>query len=296
MSFADAVRNDLLTVPIRKNCCRRAFIGGLFISALPDGGENGQATARFRAEAIAELGAEQLHIQFAKIADRRRVGSCGRYYEEVSFSSPAFRKLLESLRRPTPDPSETLGFRCEECRSAFLRGLFLSGGTINDPHKPVHLEFTAPIDTKETIAAFFEGIGYPAKTVMRGNKCGFYFKESAAVEDLMALMGAHRVIFDVINTRIECEIRNHENRVNNCDTRNLERTVSAAARQMNAIERLRETGKLDNLPEELRVTARLRYENPDFSLDALADLHNPPITKSGLNHRLRRITEAADDL
>ena len=115
------------------------------------------------------------------------------------------------------------------------------------------------------------------------------------MEDLLVLMGAHRVIFDVINTRIEREIRNHENRVNNCDTRNLERTVSASERQMSAIERLRETGKLDNLPAELRETARLRYENPDASLDALADLHSPPITKSGLNHRLRRITDAADN-
>lgn len=295
MSFADAVRNDLLTVPIKKNCCRRAFICGLFISALTE--ENGQVSARFRTEAIAELGAEQLHVQFSKVADRRRVGFCGRYYEEVSFSSPAFRKLTETLHRPLiGDLSEVLGFRCEECRSAFLRGLFLSSGTVNDPHKPVHLEFSVPTDAAGTVNAFFELIGYPAKTIARGEKCGFYYKESAAAEDLIALMGAHRVIFDVINTRIEREIRNHENRVNNCDTRNLERTVSAAARQMNAIERLRETGKLDNLPEELRETARLRYENPDYSLDALAELHNPPITKSGLNHRLRRIAEAAEGL
>ena len=295
MSFADTVREDLLTVPIRKNCCRRAFICGLFLSALPT--DNGQATARFRSAAIAESGAEQLGIQFAKTAERRRVGLCGRYYEEVSFDSPAFRKLSENLRRSEGDNlAETLGFRCEECRSAFLRGLFLSCGTINDPHKPVHLEFSVPTDTAGTVGAFFKLIGYPAKTVARGGNVGFYFKESAVVEDLIALMGAHRVIFDVINTRIEREIRNHENRVNNCDTRNLERTVSAAARQMRAIESLRETGKIDNLPEELRITARLRYENPDFSLDALAELHNPPITKSGLDHRLRRIVEAAENL
>ena len=293
MSFADTVREDLLTVAVRKNCCRRALIAGLFASSFY-APESGCVVARFRTPQIADDAAEQLRIQFAGIAERRRVGMCGRYYEEVRFSSPAFRKLVDHLHRPPVKAiGEELGFRCEECRAFFLRGLFLAGGTVNDPHKPVHLEFSVPEAAAPSVSAFFSMIGYPARTVARGRNVGFYFKESASVEDLLALMGAHRVIFDVINTRIEREIRNHENRVNNCDTRNLERTVSASARQMDAIERLHATGKLDNLPEELRETARLRYENPDASLDALAELHNPPITKSGLNHRLRRIIEAA---
>ena len=295
MSFADTVRADLLTVPAGKNCCRRALIGGLFIAAVPEPAGKG-AVARFRTAPIADHAAEQLRVQFGATAERGRVGRCGRFYEEVRFSSPAFRKLVDSLHRPPAEGiAGLLGFRCEECRGAFLRGLFLAVGTANDPHKPVHLEFSVPEASAPVIGAYFEEIGYRAGTLRRGNNRGFYFKESAAMEDLLVLMGAHRVIFDVINTRIEREIRNHENRVNNCDTRNLERTVSASERQMSAIERLRETGKLDNLPAELRETARLRYENPDASLDALADLHSPPITKSGLNHRLRRITDAADN-
>ena len=295
MSFADSVREDLLTVPTKKNCCRRALIGGLFIAALPDP-EKKSAAARFRSAPIADHAAEQLRIQFGASAERGRVGYSGRYYEEVRFSSPAFRKLVETLHRPPQtDVADLLGFRCEECRGAFLRGLFLAAGTVNDPHKPVHLEFSVPEAAAPAVSAFFGEIGYRAGTLQRGAHRGFYFKESAVLEDLLAMMGAHRVIFDVINTRIEREIRNHENRVNNCDTRNLERTVSASARQIGAIERLRETGKLDNLPAELRETARLRYENQDASLDALAELHSPPITKSGLNHRLRRIVEAGED-
>lgn len=297
MSFADAVREDLLTVPVKKNCCRRALIGGLFLSAVSDPADRDRAAARFRTAEIADCAAEQLRVQFSKTAERRRIGFCGKYYEEVSFASPAFRRLVDNLRAPRENAlSETIGFRCEECRSAFLRGLFLSVGTVNDPHKPVHLEFSVPQAAAPVASAFFGEIGYPAKAVSRGANVGLYYKDSAAVEDLLAMMGAHRVIFDMINTRIEREIRNHENRVNNCDTRNIGRTVAAAAKQMNAIERLRETGKIDNLPEELRETARLRYENPDFSLDALAELHRPPITKSGLNHRLSRIAEAADEL
>ena len=97
----------------------------------------------------------------------------------------------------------------------------------------------------------------------------------------------------LIAPAIEREIRNHENRLNNCDTRNLERTVSASARQVEAIRRLKSNGRLEGLPKALRDTAALRFDNPDASLDELAALHNPPITKSGLNHRLHRLVEEA---
>ncbi len=297
MSFADTVRENLLSVPVRKNCCRRSFLCGLFVAAVPSPDNHSDLACRFRTEAIAQTAAEQLRIQFSKEPVLRRIGFCGKYYEEVSVESRSFRKLIDGMQGGTDEKlPELLGFRCEECRSAFLRGLFLSCGTVNDPHKPVHLEFSVPARAKNGLHGFFEEIGYPAKTVTRGGNIGFYFKESTAVEDLLAMAGAHRVIFDVINTRIEREIRNHENRVNNCDTRNIERMVSATARQMEAIEKLRETGRILNLPEQLRTTAELRYQNPDYSLDELAEIHRPPITKSGLNHRLRKIVEAAEDL
>ena len=295
MSFADTVRVDLLSVPIKKNCCRRSLICGLFLAAVPDPEQKGGSVARFGNAAIADFGAEQLQIQFSKEATRRKIGFCGKYYEEVSFASPSFRRQLEHLHSPeVTDLSAVFGSQCGECNSAFLRGLFLSCGTMNDPQKPVHLEFSVPEACRATVAAFFEAIGYPARQMARKNRIGFYFKQSATVEDLMALMGAHRVIFDVINTRIEREIRNHENRATNCETRNLARMVSASAKQVEAIEHLVETGKLNNLSEELRETARLRLENPDSSLDELTLLHNPPITKSGLNHRLRRLLDAVE--
>ena len=293
MSFADQVRADLLSIPIKKNCCRRSLICGLFLAAFPNPNDKGEWVTRFSSSEIADFGAAQLHIQFSKEATRQKTGRCGKYYEEVLFASPSFRRQLEYLHRlAIGDLSEVFGSRCEECNSAFLRGLFLSCGTINDPQKPVHMEFLIPPTCKTVVSAFFQSIGYPAGMIVRHNRIGFYFKQSAAVEDLLALMGAHREVFHVINTRIEREIRNHENRATNCETRNLQRMVSASAKQVQAIERLMETGKLDNLSRELRETARLRLENPDSSLDELALLHNPPITKSGLNHRLRRILDA----
>ena len=293
MSFADTVRADLLSVPIKKNCCRRCLICGLFLAAFPESG--GGAAARFRDTGIADFAAGQLRVQFSKEPSRRRVGFCGKYYEEVLFASPSFRRLLERLQsRNVTDLSEVFGSRCEECNAAFLRGLFLSCGTINDLQKAIHMEFLIPSACETTVAAFFEEIGYPAGRVARGNRVGFYFKKSSLVEDILTLMGAQRETLEMMNARIMRDIRSYENRMTNCETRNLERTVSASARQVAAITRLQETGKLGNLTEELRETARLRLENPDCSLDELALLHNPPITKSGLNHRLRRILDAAE--
>lgn len=295
MSFADAVRADLLQAPVKKNCCRRCLICGLFLAAFPEPGGKGGLAARFRDAATADFAAEQLRVQFSKEPVRRRIGFCGKYYEEVLFASPSFRRLTEHLQAPEiTDLSEVFGGRCEECDSAFLRGLFLSSGTVNDLQKAVHMEFLVPSACRAVVSAFFESIGYPAGCVDRKGRVGFYFKKSTSVEDLLTLMGAQRQTFEMMNARIMHDIRSYENRMTNCETRNLERTVSASARQVAAITRLQESGRLGNLSEELRETARLRLENPDSSLDELALLHNPPITKSGLNHRLRRLLDAAE--
>jgi DNA-binding protein WhiA len=116
------------------------------------------------------------------------------------------------------------------------------------------------------------------------------------VEDLLAIMGAQHTIFEVINSRIEREIRNNENRATNCVAKNIEKTIFAATRHVEAINKLMEHGKLENLPEGVKITAMLRYRNPDATLDELARMHEPTISKSGLNHRLQKILEAAEDL
>ena len=111
--------------------------------------------------------------------------------------------------------------------------------------------------------------------------------------DLFTLMGSVHMIFDYYNTRIERDIRNNENRATNCVARNIEKSISAAARQMEAIGILMDCGRLDGLEESLRTTALLRYRNPDATLDELKELHVPPISKSGLNHRLQRLLDVA---
>ena len=177
-----------------------------------------------------------------------------------------------------------------------MRGVFLALGTVNDPHKSFHLEFKIPTARAERFLSFLDDMGYPPRSIRREGHVGVYYKDSSSIEELITLMGAGQILFEIINSRIERDIRNNENRATNCVARNIEKTIAAATRQMEAINRLMETGRLESLPEGLQQTARLRYANPDASLDELVSLHIPSISKSGLNHRLKKIMDAADEL
>ena len=170
-------------------------------------------------------------------------------------------------------------------------------GTLNDPQKSTHLEFLLRDEhCASLLGAFLEDSGYAPKQADRKGVTGLYFKDAGSVEDLLALMGAVKISMDMMNLRIEREIRNQENRATNCVAKNIEKSVSASAKQMAAIEKLTVTGMLAQLPDSVRLTARLRAENPDASLEELRNLHVPPITKSGLNHRLQKLLTEAEKL
>ena len=212
------------------------------------------------------------------------------------LSSPAVHKLLWQLEQPEADAETVVRLACDGCRAAFLRGAFLALGTVNDPHRSFHLEFLLPNDARaQMFGRFLEGLGYPARRIARKNGVGIYCKDSGSIEELITLMGAQHVVFEIINSRIERDIRNNENRATNCVAKNIEKSIAAATHQMEAINRLMERNKLESLPEPLRVTAMVRYRNPDATLDELVALHDPPISKSGLNHRLRKLIDEAEE-
>ena len=294
MSFADSLRQELVELPIRSNCCKRALTAGLLLSACEDGQK--QICVRYRQEPVATLASAMIHAQYGKAPDSEMTGRCGHRYYDLCFVSPACRKLLFQLRDGAAEVDKLLRFACDGCHSAFLRGLFLACGTVNDPHRSFHLEF-ALSDATVLLAVerFLTSCGYPPRKIQRAGSVGLYFKDSGAIEDLIGMMGAQHSVFEVINSRIEREIRNNENRATNCVAKNIEKSISAATRQIEAIGKLMESGKIDRLPEPLRITAMVRYQNPDATLDELAALHEPPISKSGLNHRLRRLLTEAED-
>ncbi len=292
MSFSEELKEELAQIRIKKKCCRRAMLSGLLCQAQADD-QNG-ITVRYRSEAVAELVCSLVHAQFGKTAVCSYFGSCGRVYWDVSFSSSAAVALIQSRSFEGEGEKDA---PCESCAASFLRGLFLAVGTVNDPHKGFHLEFLLPDeDNAHRVTGFFTDIGYTPRKITRPKGIGIYFKDSGAIEDLIALMGAHNMIFEIINSRIEREIRNNENRATNCVAKNIEKTISAATKQMEAIDALYESGKMARLPEPLQQTAALRYQHPDATLDELVALHSPLISKSGLNHRLQRLLAEAEDL
>lgn len=292
MSFAEELKEELSQIRIKKKCCRRAMLSGLLCSACAD--EQNSITVRYRSEAVAELVCSLVHAQFGKTAVCSYYGICGHVYWDVSFSSSA---ALALMRTRSFEGNGEKDAPCESCTAAFLRGLFLAVGTVNDPHKSFHLEFLLPDEEyARRVTDFLSDLGYTPRQIKRPKGIGVYFKDSGAIEDLIALMGAHNMIFEIINTRIEREIRNNENRATNCVAKNIEKTISAATKQMEAIDALYESGKMARLPEALQQTAALRYQHPDATLDELVAMHSPLISKSGLNHRLQRLLAEAEDL
>ena len=295
MSFADRVRAELSEIITKHPCCRRALLEGLLLGASFDA-EAKCVRVRYGQEACANLAFELLSKQFGKQPDLNKTGKCGHFYWDLSMSSPACAKLIRSMDAEEADADSVLHFGCDACRSTFLRGSFLALGTVNDPHKSFHMDWKLAPTRAALLSAVLSDLGYPPRMITRADYVGVYFKESAAIEDLITLMGSSHALFEVINSRIERDIRNNENRATNCVARNIEKTIAAATKQMEAINRLVETGKLASLPIVLQETARIRYANPDASLDELVTLHSPTISKSGLNHRLQKIIDAADEL
>ena len=295
MSFADEVRVEMAEYAVKNNCCRRALMAGLLLGAQVLPGK--QIALRCRSLAASDTVCSTVTVQYGKQPDLQVKGACGHTFWDISFSSPACAKMLLQLREEGADAATILKFSCDACRSAFLRGAFLAYGTVNDPRKSFHLEFSLPNGWgAEALCGVLITLGYPPRAILRKGNVGLYFKDSASVEDLITAMGAHHGLFEVINSRIERDIRNNENRATNCVAKNIEKSIAAATRQMEAIGKLIETGKLETLPEGLRATAMLRYRNPDATLEELTGLHEPPISKSGLNHRLQKILEEADKL
>ena len=183
------------------------------------------------------------------------------------------------------------------CRRAFLRGAFLSVGSISDPNKGYHLEFVCTIpEQAEQIKKLMGEFDIIGKIVRRKKYFVVYVKEGSAIVDLLNVFEAHKALMEFENLRILKEMRNSINRKVNCEAANINKTVNAAAKQIEDIIFLRDYYGLENLPEPLRQTAGVRLEYPDSSLKELGELMDPPVGKSGVNHRLRKLCELAEKI
>ena len=192
-------------------------------------------------------------------------------------------------------PKGVLARKC--CRRAYLRGAFLASGSISNPEKEYHLEFVLSDERRAAVlCGVLAKFALRAKMIHRKGMVVVYLKEVEHIVTLLNLVGAHSALCELENVRIHKELRNNVNRVVNCDNANLGKTIDASSRQVEAIEYIRDRVGLENLPPPLREMALVRLEQQEASLNELGELLDPPVGKSGVNHRLRRLMAFAEAL
>jgi len=180
----------------------------------------------------------------------------------------------------------------ECCRRSFIRGAFLTGGAITNPEKRYHLELvTDHFNVSRETYSLLLDMGFSPKETARSGNYIIYFKQSAAIEDFLTLIGAPLHAMELMSAKIEKDMRNSVNRKVNCDTANVAKTVDASVTHISAIRRIISAGEFETLPEKLKQTANLRLQNPELTIKELADISAPKVTKSCLNHRLRKLVE-----
>lgn len=225
----------------------------------------------------------------------------GRVYEMLPFSEEETRRVLAStlliqengrLRMVEGSGHRIIQRNC--CKRAFLRDAFLCIGSVSDPSKSYHLEFVCEETVlAHTLSELLHSLGVPARETARGHYTVVYIKESEAIVDLLNLMEAPVALMRMENERIVRGMRGDVNRRVNCETANITKTVDAAERQIEDIRFLMQHGGVGRLPEALQQMAEVRLAHPDASLVELGTLLDPPVGKSGVNHRLRKLSDLA---
>ena len=293
MTFSTEVKNELCRVSMQRACCTRAEAYGALLHA-----------SSFSHKEI------RLSTENAAVA-RRLQALLQRAFFIVCEPQRAGRKLQIALTQPAQIARifDALGYDCKShityhlnrnvleedcCIAAFLRGAFLMAGSVAGPDKKSHLELKTPHQSlagEET--SLLLDLGLSPGQARRGGSFLLYFKDGASVEDLLTRIGAPRAAMELMEAKVEKNLRNTINRQVNCETANLVKAADASARQIAAIRAVLDAHGEEGFPENLRETVRLRLAYPTDSLAELAQRFAPPISKPGLSHRLRKIMELA---
>ena len=299
MSFSFDTKNELCRLPVQRLCCARAEAYGILLYC------NTFHSAEVRIVTENPNFAARLprlfHRAFGLRFDRQpEEGAEGKLVFQITEK----KKLDHITNTLGYDPRQNLvlhinfGMLEEECcRDSFLRGVFFAGGSITDPAKRYHLELTTShAQVSRELEVLLRESGYPPKNIIRNGSSITYFKQSDQIEDFLTMIGAPVAAMNIMSAKMEKDLRNSVNRRLNCDSANLDKAVEAAMEQLEAIRKLDAAGVLEKQPEKLRQTAALRLNFPELTLSELAEEFDPPLTKSCLNHRLRKIVVLAKNL
>ena len=291
MSFALEVKSELCRTPLSRRCCAQAEAYGVLLYCNTFHAEQARIVTEH------EAFAQRLPLLFKKAFkltfDRLPQGG-GK--QTFSIENPAKLAVLhQAFGSDLRALALHLNFAMVEeacCRSALLRGAFLAGGSVTDPRKGYHLELaTSHHSVSREVLALMRELDQEPKSAQRKGNAVIYFKQSEKIEDFLTCIGAPLAAMEVMNAKLERDLRGKVNRRVNCDAANLDKAVEAAMSQVEAIRRLEGSGTLVTLPDKLREAAALRLAHPEDTLAQLAERCDPPITKSARNHRLRKLVE-----
>ena len=286
MSFSSEVKEELFAVYPKARHCQIAEIAGItagIAKTLPDSAALGIDTENKKLiEKYFTLLSQTINIDKDNTTE---------------ISSAYGRKLRELLKIKGDDLTLTDPVIIEQdcCRRSFLRGFFLAAGSVSDPNKSYHFELVCRnAKQAEEVKDVVAGFGCEPRIVERKGHCIVYLKEGEQIITMLGIMGASKALMAFENVRILKEMRENVNRQVNCETSNIRKSVSAAVRQIEDIRYLKDNGYFSKLSDKEQEAAELRLENPDMPLNELGQKCNPPVGKSGINHRLRKIGQMAD--
>lgn len=313
MSFSSMAKNEISRLPIENKCCSIAELaaiirmcGTIQISGMT------RINLKFVTEnaAIARRIFSLLKILYNTEVEvmvrRNRQLKKNNNYLIVVMNTDTTKKILKDVGLIVDDESNNFNLiykvperlikdRC--CKRAYIRGAFLGGGSISNPEKSYHLEFvTNNEEHSNDLLDIINSFGLNARIVLRKENYVIYLKEGEQIVDILNIIGAHQALLKFEDIRVFKDVRNNINRIVNCETANLSKTINAAVRHIDNIRFIEDNYGLSNLSPSLREIAELRLNNPDASLRELGEMLNPPIGKSGVNHRLRKLDKIAEEL
>lgn len=293
MSFSSDLKEELLHIQPENPCCLLAESYGLMLFGRAFSGK--ELSISTENEAVAE--------KYSYLAERLCL-------HKVLPQKPSAKKYKVSVENAEDRLRILAAFGCNGservrrlnwanitddcCVGAFLRGAFLACGTVNSPEKNYHLEFVVPhYNLSLDLKKFLENNDFSPKSVRRGGLYVLYFKKTEEIQNLLGIMGAARFVMEFIDVIVYKDIRNNVNRRLNFESANLNKTVNAAVQQIELIEKLKSTARFAELPKEYRQIALLRLQNPDYSLQQIGEEMKPPMSRSGVNYRLKKLCELA---
>ncbi|WP_409226950.1 DNA-binding protein WhiA [Gudongella sp. SC589] len=313
MSFSSITKNELSRIEIDKECCALAELAALVrmngtvqITGMQNINLKFTTENAAIARRIFSILKMMYHSEIEVMVRKNKQLKKNNNYLIIIHDKKISEKVLSDVGYIDKDrsnlfnprygvPKSIVSSRC--CKRSFIRGSFLGGGSMSNPEKTYHLEFvTNHEEHAKSLRDIINSFELNSKIIQRKDNFVVYIKEGEQIVDLLNIIGAHQALLKLEDIRVLKEVRNNINRLVNCETANLGKTISASMRQIESIKTIQGRMGLNKLPDNLREIAEVRLANPDASLKEIGEMMNPPIGKSGVNHRFRKLEEIADEL